>query len=105
MPTHPQVVSPSTGRVPDINVVSALADGARASRSGRSPDGRSACEIIDEDWPIGAADVPESQLKAEADRVAGRAFSPEDIRVHYGLPHDACVVLVVRFVQRVWGVA
>lgn len=45
-----------------------------------------ACEEADVDWPIDAADLRESLLEAEADRVAGRTFSADEIRARYGLP-------------------
>ena len=56
------------------------------SRRGDARDARGSCEEVDVDWPINAADLRESLLEAEADRVAGRTFSAEELRARYGLP-------------------
>lgn len=57
-----------------------------SGRDGARDVGGEEAEGIDIDWPIDTRALRESLLEAEADRVAGRTFSAEEVRARYGLP-------------------
>lgn len=67
-------------RQPEITAGEASGRGDAHAVGGEEAEG------IDAHWPIDTTDLRESLLEAEADRVAGRTFSAEEVRARYGLP-------------------